>query len=1401
MFVQTVMPKGDKNIESLNANLLSHRENHRGYLRVLSLTILTVLAVLANGVGQNLKKLQIDGHTFNLRVNAILEDTYGFLWFGTNDGLYRYDGHEVVVYQYDVFDNTSIPNNKVNSIVEDENKNLWIGCGNSLAFYDRKKNRFRNYYNPNGALVFENSMHMSSVTVYTQNKRFVTIHAVDGHGIDSIHMDVYSVQDKKEDVLPNFRKNHNSATDSFGRKWYGTRKGLLSLDENYQIAKTSFKKRVDVLLPFTSNSFLIGSGQNLYVVMYRKEDKTLQILEEYNKPWLKNIRAITLDKNKNEIWVGTSTGLFKGERNNNTFDFRKIEHNSEDVDLPEKHLINALEIDDFGNLWVGTTKGVFSIRSQALAFDHYVLSNHRSMIKNLFMDKYDNVWAGLSSGHLCKIDSGQQTCLRPGGRNKPINFVVYDYNHEEILVGLEKKLLLSQGFGSSPNQVSFKVLKTYSKPINCIMPISSNELWVGLWEGGIDIINNSVGHNRFRKALMQKLSGVLISAMHIDKNQILWIGTRGRGLFRVDLIKEETQHFLPSKNKGLSSISILCFLENQQSDELFIGTRGGGLNVLNTKTKEFRVFGEKEGLPSSTVASMQFDLNNNIWLSTLHGLSMFDQKRKNFVNFNSNDNITENEFVYGASLRYGNTGELLFGHPNGIYNVKTEGFKQKQQKATTAITKFVILGHTQDQERNLVLSGYNSLQELPNREIELPSHANNITIEFTSLDLTSPNKNKYAYKLEGVNDYWVHTSADNRNATYSDLKYGSYQFLVKSSNSDGVWNDVPASIRFTIVPPLWKSDLAYSIYALLLVGLMYISTLLIRRWYRLKKSLVEEKINHLREMELNKEKMVFFTDISHELRTPLTLIQGTMEKAVRFGEHKLSFTALKRVYSHSLRMKRLIDQIMDIRKMNVYGFKLKVTENNLSQDVKSIKNAFDDFALTHNIKYTVEEEHTISKAWYDVDVLEKVLYNLLSNAFKNSHMDGKVEVRLNKRVINNSKKSNNELPQGEYVECSVWDNGAGISETDMKYVFERYYQSDSHSNHRNSGSGIGMELVHKLIGKHKGKIVVKSEKNTFTEFTFWLPIEKKFYSDDEVFQISNHGRSSLESVNEPNPEIELEAALDDVEWINTNNTSKHKILIVEDHLEQRKMLKEELVLNFCVIEAENGTDGYELAVKEQPKLIISDIYMPDGNGLELLEKVKKNSVTSHIPILMLTGRNERKTKMNCIVLGAEDYIEKPYSMEFVKWKIHNILWTRALIREKFKEPITINPSEPTTDSADEKFIQNLVGIIENNMDDSLLSVAFLAKQIGMSRTSLYRKLQAIVQETPVNFIKKIKLKRACQLLEKENLYISEIAYMTGFRDRNYFAKCFSKAYHMSPTQYAKRKKKPKRPYKIMNQTA
>ena len=880
---------------------------------VLVIYVTCLTSIFAQSNINKYSKLENFGTSFNKNVNALFEDSIGFLWICTKSGLYRYDGNELVLFQNDAFDPNSLPNNNINSIVEDDFHNLWLGSETWLIQYNRSDGKFYKYYKGRSTKVLNKD---SKGNIWAATKQVGLVKIKPNKLVDKTtfftHFNYLNNTVNFEVNLENF----DLIEDQFGRHWVGTGSGLILLSYDGVFQNTDFNLPVKSLKLLKNNKILALTNGGVFVLRYSKSGSNLEVLESYNDFISNNtsLRSMALDSITDDLWIGSKNGIYKGTRENNHYEFKNVSnYSSEPILLNEQ--VNSTLIDSFGNLWIGTWKGLIKYISKPPIFkfntiqpsktDNSVVNGLLPINQNtLLVARQDGLFSyNLKKNAFKKIETGI----------KNIDHVTHNFTKNKLLLWDYRTLYETSKFTSETTTLQLKEIAKYDNYITALAPLNNNETWVGVWGGGIKIISEKGKTDAFRKKVISTFSNYHVSTMILSKHSGLWIGTRGEGLYRIDLNKESIEKFVPQEKQGISSDAILCLYEDEDNN-IWIGTRGGGLNKYDFKTGTFKIYSKNNDLNSNIISAIEADALGNLWLHTEEGVNRLNLKNEKIISFGAQDGFEEAIYKFNVSASSEDKQTLFFGSVDGFYSVFPDKYVQNKRLPSVVITKFQIL-NTAENGPSISAAASNQMINLAsNEKIELPYNENNILVSFSSLDLTAPNKNKYAYVLDGLNDYWIYTDASNRNANYNDLPPGTYTLKVKGTNSDGVWNDQPVTIQFTILPPIWATTWAYIAYFLVLCLILFLSALLTRRWYTLKKDLVEETISRKKDHEHHKMKTTFFTDISHELRTPLSLILGTIEKVVKNQDLKLSATSTQRIYNNTLRMNRLINQIMDFLK-------------------------------------------------------------------------------------------------------------------------------------------------------------------------------------------------------------------------------------------------------------------------------------------------------------------------------------------------------------------------------------------------------------------------------------------------------------------------------------------------------
>jgi signal transduction histidine kinase/DNA-binding response OmpR family regulator len=730
---------------------------------------------------------------------------------------------------------------------------------------------------------------------------------------------------------------------------------------------------------------------------------------------------------------------------------------------------------------------------------------------------------------------------------------------------------------------------------------------------------------------------------------------------------------------------------------------------------------------------------------------------------------------------------MYFGGYNGLVVFHPDSIRANKRVPPLAFTKISLFN------KGVEIGTQNGpLQQSINKTDHLTFHHNQnvFSIEFAALNFINPEKNQYAYKLQGFEDEWNYV--EEPIATYMNLNRGNYILLVKGSNNDGLWNDTPLNMAITVLPPPWKSWWAYGLYTLVFFTLLYIWTRFYRTRVHLEHKLEIEHLEMTRQQELHQSKLNFFNNIAHEIRTPLTLVISPIEHMVeKYTDDPFLQKQLSIVTSNTNRLLRLLSQLLDFHKQETGNVPLKITEGNIVQWLKEIQNSFRGFADSRKIDFVFQCDNEKINADYDPVELEKAFYNLLANAFKFTPSGGKVSVSLHLAAAHEILKINTDdfvvAKDQPYIKIVIEDNGLGISPKHLTNIFHRFYQAE-HSGLHEAGFGIGLALTKGIIDLHKGYISVESREATqktsgFTRFTVFLPVRGVSYEKgtrtayDEPLSLM----LPLQPESFEGPE---KTVAPDGKKVKQGNCKKPQVLIIEDNTEIRAYLKNILNEKYEVLEAGNGKYGWEIATEKLPDIILSDIVMPEMSGLELVSRLKKDERTDHIPVLLLTARGSLSNQLEGFNRGADDYISKPFNIQMLLLKIGNRLATREKLKEKFKRIVTLQPQFEEVKSPEDRFLQKLIDILETHVSDPDFNVSQLVMEIGMSRPVLFRKIKMLTGLSVIDLIKSVRLKKAEMLLKQNKLSVAEVAFHVGFNDPKYFSKSFRSHFGKTPSQYA-----------------
>lgn len=1322
-----------------------------------------------------------------MQINQILQDSEGYMWFATDNGLCRYDGYTLKTYKSSNQTPRLLQSNNITTIIEDIDKRIWIGTEQGINILDTSNNQITS--------------------------------------IDNDHLSNSYI--------------HSFLLTSDSTLWIGTQVGLLEYHRENQ-SFTTYRNRPNDTTSICGNSIKAlkeDAAGNIWVATYGygicKLDTQKKIFIQYPAVSLLNRTNCLLEDTNNHIWVcNWGDGITKIQNSNNPTDpnYKRIETSTE-----YECIFHCIEQLPDGDILVGSNQGLHLIdkSDQLIAKNtqqnpiHTLVANED--ILDLYIDKNNSIWIGTRNAGVF-IAYLEKTPFT----NFPINSTIdskqplkvnafYEWDEDILLLGIEK---VSFAFfhKKSKTIINYREIENYRNmfkqwPGNLQFIFKhpdKDELWLGTQYGGLiicQIKDHKIVSTQYHvNHLGNTPIGASISTIIRDQKQNIWIGsdeglniitangdtlshktynriqtllqdhtgamwlgTYFDGIYRLRPgfnINKMSFEIYNTKNKLISSNEIMCIYEDSNQN-LWVGTKGSGLQKYNREKNCFDPIPQTEDIPGDIIFNIT-EFNDDLILGTNQGLVIYNSTTHKSIVLDERDGMLDKTCQKNAVLNTGK-GEIYYGTSKGFYIFCPELVDNDSASVKTVISDLKIFHKSFDElpeKKQKQLAGY--LHPLHTKNITLSSSDNNLGIEFAALSYIHPEKRRYAYMLEGFDKDWIYTGAAQRTAYYTNLPAGKYKFLVKSINFNKIESVHNEEFYIKVLPPIYQSGYAYMLYFILTVLAIYLFYRFQLYRFRLQEAIKTEQIERIKSEELNQSKLRFFTNISHEFLTPLSIISCTFEELRR--KFNINNQTVKAAEANVFRLNKLIEEILEFQKAENNKLRLQVSYGDIGLFIHNI--CCENFSLlvkSKEITLDIVCTPTHIPAWFDADKIDKVLYNLLSNAVKYSYTDGKgkIEIEVIGEGLIDDFQYNN-------LRIKVRNLGKGIEPDKLPHIFSRFYEN-SPKNLTHRGNGIGLALTKSLVELHNGTIEVSSDPGEWTEFIVCIPINKTAFSNRQ-FQQADLEEKTI------NPSQSISERIEEKDTSSTDSATerpKHSLLLIEDDLELRNSLKQLLANKYAVTAASNGLEGLETANLINPDIIISDVMMPEMDGFELCNRIKEDINTSHIPVILLTAKIDTHDYLTGLKQGADVYIKKPFSVSLLEAQIETIL----LNRQRMVEKIRANPLNQnfnlSISSYEEKFLKKAIDIVKENMENPLFDVKQFLELMGVSNSMLYRKLKALTDLSPNEFIRNARLKAATELMQQQKGNISDIAYQVGFNDARYFSTCFKKEFKMTPGEYMK----------------
>lgn len=1350
--------------------------------RILSAAIV-LISFAAVAQAQMARLYTSESGLTNSLINDIYQDSKGFIWIATENGLARFDGMDFSTFRFDRNRQTSIASNLVLVTYEDSRGTTWVGTSAGLQTFDSDINCFTDVSLEDG-INPSSDRHISGLLEIEFNGKDFLLASSSGRGIYILELDSHKInhlmQERINASIPSLYVSH-MFLDMEQNLWVCAEDGGIEI-----INIETGEKRMDIWAPELAakgtgvivntiqdcgSKVIIGTF-NQGILIYDKDKGRIRRSKGKNA---RDCRVMSMLKN-NIIAHDSDKTFLTGLENNGLKLFNAEDETLSDIHMPhvpyhtDSWKVHSLMEDNQGNVWVGAFQtGVMVLPKSMYGFDYMNFSHNKSLSDNsscvtsvIEDEKTGNLWIGTDGGGIFQLNpNGNQRNFTESNSslsNNSIMSLALDSRGTlwiATYLGGLMKYTENDGFrtfGDSALNTNKTVALAYSR--------NDELLYVGTHGGGLAIID--LKSEKVIRTLTEDVNK-WISTLYLDSTGMLWVGTYNGPMCYDHKVRKLIHYDIDES----MSTRVHSFCEASDG-RMWIGT-GEGLVCFDRPTKQITSYSENDGLPSNVIADIQESIDGHMWISTQNGLSRLTPSTGEFKNYYQYDGLQENEFHARASHK-ASDGKLYFGGIKGLTSFYPHIVDQRTHPVPplyfsnlTVMNKIV--------EYDPLIGTDNILDKhiTEATQITLPYDENIFSIEFSVLEYTNPHKITYSYIVEGFDNGWNQVRQGVRTATYTNLPAGRYTLKVKAYFDGEPNTSSYKEIGIRILPPWYGRWWAFICYAAL-AGFMVLGML---KWRDKQRSIKKDR----EESNIKELKLKMFTNISHEIRTPLTLVMSPLKK-LREAEKDPKLKELYNLmYRNSLRILRLVNQLLDMRKIDNGQMQLHFLETDVVYFIKDIMQSFDNLAVSKKINFTLQAGNEITNLWIDQGNFDKIIFNIISNAFKFTPEGGDISIHISSPVANRGILQENVK---EFIEFTIENSGSEVEERHLERLFDRFFQVNIHD--ANEGSGVGLNLAKMLVDLHHGDIrAYNTEKGM--AFSVRIPTGCSHLSAQEMTKPTNHKdlytknedlHSSREDVTEVPQHIDEDSRL---------TKSKRTLILVDDDDEMRAYLKHELQGTYNVESFANAKDAWATISTTIPDAVVTDLVMDGMNGAELCSKIKKNPGTNHIPVLILTSSGDEQNIQRCVDSGADRFFTKPISLEILKGAIANAISTRDTIRNKFSKEIDYGYSELDMPGSGNNLIDKVIRIIRANMDNPDFGVEELSREIGMSRVHLNRKLKEIMNISPSNLIKSIRLKQAAFLLINHKVNISEVAYRVGFSTHSYFSNSFHDYFGMTPKEF------------------